>query len=328
MNILQQVRSTAAWADRTGWSWIELGGSDRLDLLNRLSTNEVANLPAGTGRQTVLLTEKARIIDVLTLCNDTDRTMVLASPSQASRIVSWLRTYTITDDVRAKDRTDGTAMIEILGPRAAAAVHDLSGTDVSTISIAEWKAASIDGKAVTIVRMPSASELSYWIVATRDDMSSIIELLRANAATFVELDPATDEYIRVLGGQGRLGHEWSDAYNPLEAGLLHLTSFTKGCYIGQEVVARLDSYNKVKQRIMGLHSQAALAEGDEVMADGAVIGRVTSVVPSCDGHARFALAYVRGEHAHPDTTLAIRGASGDVTAVQSLLPMQDPSCPS
>ncbi|MBU3699735.1 MAG: hypothetical protein FGM33_06960, partial [Candidatus Kapabacteria bacterium] len=98
------------------------------------------------------------------------------------------------------------------------------------------------------------------------------------------------------------------------------------CYIGQEVVARLDSYNKVKQRIMGLVTHDLIAANDSIVSDGQNVGVITSVVQSFDASRCFALGYVRGEFAHPGTSIGIEHQGVIVRADLMLPPMSDETC--
>lgn len=323
------------WIDRTGWTWIVMRGADRIDLLNRLSTNDLTQLTAGKGLQTVLTTDKARMIDVLMVLNDAERSMVVASPGMGPKIISWLKTYTITDDVKAVDATSMFPMIEITGSRAADVVHAITGTDVTKFMIGDWVETSISAQDLYVFRMPPTVETSYWIAGNPAAMRVVRGAVMANAGLEEPLTSEDLEYLRVMRGLGALGHEWTDANNPLEAGLLHLTSFTKGCYIGQEIIARLDSYNKVKQRVLGFVSNNELHVGDTILAsepsDAATpsIGTLTTVSKGRDTNKWFALGYIRGEHAHPGTHVSIRTsgsneAVSDSTNIQAeirLLPM-------
>lgn len=292
-------------------------GADRVDLLNRLSTNDLTQLAPGKGLQTVLTTDKARIIDVLMVLNDTDRSMIVASPGMSTKIIKWLRTYTITDDVRTSDATALTGMVEVTGARAADVVRMVTGVDVALFTIGEWREITIGEQSLCVFRMPPSVELSYWIAGD----PAAIGVVRAALQEIVGLEePLTEsdmEYVRVMQGIGASAHEWTDAYNPLEANLLHLTSFTKGCYIGQEIIARLDSYNKVKQRILGFVSDAELNVGDAVVVDDAVVGAITTVTKGRDTTKWYALGYIRGEHAHAGATVGIGGSQAEIR----LLPM-------
>ena len=320
------ARTSAAWCDRSSWTILKLTGSDRIDLLHRLTTADLRDVRPGYGKHTVLLTDKARIIDVLGILHDADSSYLLCSPGQNAAIVQWLRKYVIMDDVKLHDESTLHEMLEICGPRSAEVVEQLCGTSVGGFALDQWCAVELDDTSVIITRQPSPCEVSYWIIAPKKTAEAIRAGLREHQDVLPELVPLEVEYVRILAGMGKHGNEWTDAYNPLEAGLLHLTSFAKGCYIGQEVVARLDSYNKVKQRVMGLTSTQQVSVGARLLVDGADIGVVTSVTPSCSGASWYALGYVRGEHAHPNAPLQAQEGDVLVSVTQHQLPMEDPSC--
>jgi len=291
-----------------------------------MTTNDLTKLVPDHGIQTVIVNEKARIIDVVMVLQGNDEAMLFGSQGTSTQITSWLKKYVITDDVRFADQSSQNGCIEIMGPRSAEVVEGMFSIDCSKWSLGQWARIDVDGQSATIVRMPSPCEVSYWIVAENTTIDVFREVLTANAASIPMLELDDYKYLRVLSGMGAYDHELSEAYNPLEAGLLHLTSFTKGCYIGQEVIARLDSYNKVKQRIMVIVSQTEMHEGDVVMRDATPVGVITTVALSCDSSASLALAYVRGEHAVSESSIQV--ASGDIVieATQYLPPYVDPSC--
>lgn len=322
----QTCLNRAAWADRRGQTVIELTGADRIDLLHRLTTNDLRTIPSGSGRQTVLLTDKARIIDVVTLLQDDASTLLIGSPQASADIIPWVRKYVIMDDVRLRDRSSEYDAIEVLGPRAADVVGQLTEIDVSAFAIAQWTMLETPQGTLRIVRLPSPAEVSFWLLGSPEAIDALRRHLHACSDDLPQLTDDDLEAIRVLAGMGRRGHEWTLSYNPLEAGLLHLTSFTKGCYIGQEVVARLDSYNKVKQRIMGLVSPLPLAQGDQVMAEGTAVGLISSVVPGLDGTNWYALGFVRGEYAHAGTHIDVVHDGSAVRCELVLPPMTDSSC--
>ena len=320
------ARSSAAWIDRGSITIIKLTGADRIDLLHRLTTNDLRDLRPGFGKHTVLLTDKARIIDVVGILHDADSSYLLCSPGQNATIIAWLRKYIIMDDVSIHDMTDVLQVIEICGPRSSEVVDSLFGVAVGSFALDQWCSIELEGGSTIITRQPSACEVSYWVIAPHKSTQIVRENLTANQALLPHLSDLEAEYVRITAGMGRHGHEWTDAFNPLEAGLLHMTSFAKGCYIGQEVVARLDSYNKVKQRVMGLTAEQELLTGSRLYAEDADIGVITSVTRSCDGASWFALGYVRGEHAHPNAPLTARVGDVVVSVTQHLLPMEDLSC--
>lgn len=320
------ARTSAAWTRHSGAAVIRCTGTDRIDFLHRLTTNDMTKLLPEHGIQTVIVTEKARIIDVVMVLQGQDDAVLIGSNDCSSQIVSWLRKYVITDDVRFVDRTHQQHCLEIMGPHAAEVVEGLLGIDCSRWALGTWTHATIEGGQIVVARMASSCEVSYWIVGDTDPIEAIVTSLRANEHAVPELRDIDARYVRILSGMGCYDHEWSEAYNPLEAGLLHLTSFTKGCYIGQEVIARLDSYNKVKQRIMGIVAPARLDVGDVLVIDEHPVGVVTSVVQSCNGIMWLALGYVRGQHAVSNTPISVQSEHGLIVATQYLPPIVDVSC--
>lgn len=297
--------------------WLGMRGADRLDFLQRLTTNELTSLKPGNGKYTVVLTEKARVIDVVGVCHGEQETMLLCSAGNAGRVRSWLRNYVIMDDVQFTDRSNDVVAVEWLGPQAPQAIKAILGIDVATLPLCGWVEHSVQDQHCRTMRVTAMCELAYI---------TIVPASIAAAFDDVDLPTLADneyQYLRVMHGMGALGAEWTEAYNPLEAGLLHMVSFSKGCYIGQEVVARLDTYNKVKQRIVGIVAPAAIAPADVVLIEGQDVGRITSVVPGIHTASWYALGYVRHEHALADTSITVRTGDGEVMALIVDLPMQE-----
>lgn len=321
------MKSDVAWIDRTGTSFVTARGAERIDFLHRITSNDLTGLKTGEGIQTVLLTEKARIIDVITILQNAETSKLIFSKGASKDVLAWLRKYVIMEDVQFTDNTETARIIEVAGPRSAQFLNAVLSVDVAALKLCSF----VEADGVTIVRMPSLWEVSYYVVAENhksDTMqTSVYEMLAAslqnNANDVPELSHEEAEVLRIRKGLGRRGNEWTDAYNPLEAALLHITSFTKGCYIGQEVIARLDSYNKVKQRLMGLIGSGDVSQTDAIYRDGSVIGAITSATRDEQTGSMLALGYIRGEHAHPDTSVNIM--HGNTTVVMRLqsLPMDE-----
>jgi folate-binding protein YgfZ len=316
-DIVEAAKNTVAIYRHPAIGWLRMRGGDRLDFLQRLTTNELASLRPGNGKYTVVLTEKARVIDVVGVCHAEQDTMLLCSAGNAGRVRSWLRNYVIMDDVQFADCSADVVAVEWIGPHAPQAIMAVLDIDVATLPRCGWVDHTVHDQPCRTIRVTAMCELAY------------MTLLPASLASVLDnvglpmLDDATYGYLRVMQGMGALGAEWTEAYNPLEAGLLHMVSFSKGCYIGQEVVARLDTYNKVKQRIVGIVSQAAVAPGDAVSIDDVEVGRLTSVVRGIHTPVFYALGYVRHEHALADTAVTVHTTDGEQPARIVDLPMQE-----
>ncbi len=286
---------------------LKLQGEDAGSLIHRLSTNAVQQLSNGQGTLTVLVTEKGRIIDCVSYSVVDSAIYLVGSEGKAAELIRWIKKYVIMEDVKISNISESCSPLIVTGPHAAALMeHYAPKTDLNNVAV---------GAAITLsdgslaIRYPALVETTWVLLG--NEKSSIVGDIRADEAR-----DATDTYdvVRIHAGWGKSGHEWTDQFNPLEAGLVGWVDFTKGCYIGQEIVARLDSYDKVKHRLMGFTSPTA-AEGNVVL-DGKPIGFVTSCVPFDDGFLGMAL--VRTAHAVHQKSLETEGGPIDLR----MLPME------
>lgn len=300
--VYSRVKRSAGWA-AIPMSKAVVRGTDRLDLLQRLTTNDIKVLQPGEGNQTVLLTDKARIIDVLTILAREDDIVVLYSEGMQERVLAWLEKYTIMDDFRAEEATDSMGSVLLTGPDAPHILAELTGEPVAMLPQFHWKACSLFGVQLLVMRSLTLCEFSYVVLFPEQQRSAVLGGLASCGEVLPEMSADVVEVLQVEAGQGRVGCEWTDDYNPLEAGLVRIISFKKGCYIGQEVVARLDSYNKVKQHLVGFTAADAVPIGAEFRDGDRTTGRVTRLVFSPELQKYIGLAYIRTLYANPGTVV-------------------------
>lgn len=315
-DILQNIEVPGLWWSRNGIPGIiQADGQEVLDLIHRLSTNGCLNLQAQMGKQTILTNEKGRIIDVITIINRIDHTLILTSPGNEQQVISWLKKYIIMENIRFTIMTNDVEMVTVHGPESLDFVSQFIGGDLLTLPMHSAISKS-DSNRFAIRSMP-IHELQFLIIDQKDNGLFDYFLSQKDIPELFSNDWNRE---RILAGQGIYSHEWSDAYNPLEAGLLHLIDFKKGCYIGQEVIARLDSYNKVNKRLMGISSQSHFEEHDLIYVEDEQIGVITSIASLED--MTIALGYVRSEHSYDETNIQIHHQGISVDAVLHVLPMR------
>ena len=311
--------SGLALADRSHIGRLKIAGEDALDLLNRLSTNKLDGLAPGGVMGSVLTTNKGRVIDLLLIARQADHLLVLTSPDTRSRVAEWIDFYTFVEDVEIADITQDTAMFTLLGASPADAHPALAALPPRGSATAD-----IDGVHALAVRYNfdifGADRID--LIAPLPDASRLYDALLASGATPVSA-PALD-LLRIERGIPAHPYELSEDYNPLEAGLWEFISFNKGCYIGQEVVARLNAYDKIQRHLVKLTwqaqgdpaPQAALYAGDRR------VGALTSVAPA-DAGKPIGLGYVRKAHAEPGTLLRAVSDAADVeVAVEAVFVRQ------
>ena len=298
---------------------LRLTGEDARDLLNRLSTNLVdPDGEAGEVAVTVLTSDRGRIVDLVYVIHCGDHQLMLTSPGQQQNVIDFLDKYTIMEDLEVEDVTGDTVMLTLTGPEASAILDSIDNADAMRVTL---PADPDDGE------RPPTYQL---ICSDRDAADRLRETLESAGA--VSVSAATAEVLRIAGGQPAHGSEMNDTYNPLEAGLIGAIDFHKGCYIGQEVIARLDTYHKVQKYLVKLRFPSDGVNASEAAstlpgarlndAAGDAMGLVTSatVVPTENGADLIGLGYVRTRAVEIGGRLTV--ASEDVDGVSAVITAQ------
>ncbi len=298
----------------TGYGCLKATGDDALDLLNRLSTNKVDHLQPGHWAPTVLTSDRGRIVDLLCAVHAGECVYLLTSPGQQQPVIEWLDKYTIMEDLAVTDLSESAAIIALAGD-GAAAVLGLDAEEPSYLPGRQYPApaVSIGGWDAIAVSRPLGELPCRLLVAPGEAAPAIVAALAQAGA--VEANAEEWENLRIHAGAPSFGNEMGEPYNPLEAGLIGAIDFTKGCYIGQEVIARLDSYHRVQKYLAVLrfsHGSEATA-GASLYHQGRTAGTVTSLYRTPGGELR-GLGYVRTAAAAPGQTLELQTpASGTAT---------------
>ncbi len=317
MNRLHQgytaLKQGVAILDLSPSTRLEHKGPDALDLLNRLTTNDLSNLTPGRAAATVLTSEIGRVIDLfMVVCLQPNRLLLISDSQNPDPLVENIRKYTIVEDAVLNDVSDSTARLAIRGPEAPRTIHALTAIDplkVTPGEIVSLPQLPEDAFLIQIQGQP-AMQTGYEILLPIEHKQSIWNA--ALAAGAVPASPQDSEAVRIELGVPAPGTELTSRVNPLEAGLERLISFTKGCYVGQEVIARLDTYDKVQRRLVGLTAPDRVKPGDALTADGRDVGWITSAAHVPHTSRTIALGYVRRRYAEPGTTLNANSAQATV----------------
>lgn len=277
--------------------YLKFTGSDRLDLINRLSTNQVIPLDEFSCVKTVLTTDKGRIVDLLTLYNLGGMIFASCSFNNAKIVQAHLDKYTIMDDFNAVDLTGTHSAIYFYGNRAIEFVSSFTGCDLAGLSPGRFLVTS---EREAIVKLNNSAlggaefiysnaDKDYWEnkIFTSDSKSEF---------ALNEINEAEYDVLRIEHGIPAFGKEISELTNPLECGLNKYVSFTKGCYIGQEVIARLDAYDKISKHMTGFKIPADTLPAEtgqiKIIIDGKECGFLTSAAYS-QAYGNIALGFVK-----------------------------------
>lgn len=307
--LTNRLASGAAAFDVSGFGRFRVSGEDAIDLLDRLSTNDLANLRPDAGMGTVLTTNKGRTIDFLRILRRADDSLMIASPGTKESVTDWIEFYTFSEDITVEDASSETSHWLIAGGAAADALKD-AGFDAGGLD--EFLSHKDSGGA-TVFRSRIGDLPAYEIILPSG---------AANPCPAVEILTNNDlNRLRIEAGVPAHPAEINESRNPLEANLKPYISFNKGCYIGQEVVARLNTYDRVQRFLcrLDLDDKDALAAPNAPVtdADGEEIGEVTSST------AGTALAYIRKRRYEDGAKVSV-SANGGVSVEAVLRDIRPP----
>ena len=279
--LTSRLMTETATFDMSHYGRLIVTGSDAIDLLNRLSTNDLEKLEPGQGMSSVLTTNKGRIIDLLHVLRNGDGLLVLTSPGTQKRVSEWIEFYTFIEDVSIEDITETTSERLFIGGQAAEPLAERGYLHSPLdLNLSHEQTGGCDSLC-TIIRADLGELPAYRIIARSESPLPDFGLKI--------LDDAEFQALRVEQAIAAYPFEMNEDRNPLEANLKPHISFNKGCYIGQEVVARLNTYDRV-QRFMcrlELGDGRVAAPGSSIIVDGNAVGEVTSSAPG------IALAFLR-----------------------------------
>ncbi len=306
------LRDTVGVLDLSFRSRLCLVGADRVKFLHGQVTNDVQRLRSGEGCYAALVNAKGKMHSDLNLYRLADELLLDFEPGYTVAVTERLVKYIITDDVQVLDAAPHYGLLSVQGPRAAEAIAQLSlpwELPAKPLAFSAHQDATL-GQLYLMRRASSGFDLfipTAALGAVFDKLVAAAKSLGGRACGWHALETA-----RIDVGIPRFGQDMDETNLPPEAGIeSRAVSYSKGCYIGQEVIARIRTYGQVAKTLRALRLPADLptlpAKGDKLFADGKEVGHLTSVIP---GHA---LGYVRKEHNAPGTVLTLHTAAGDCT---------------
>lgn len=284
-------------------------GADAAALLHHLTTNDIKAMAPGDCHEAVLLTNKGRCLDVLTIARRDNEFVVLTSPNRRDMFAAHVRSFIgFRQDVQIEDITGQPASIGVFGADAedALTMHQIPLPEAGKV-----EQIATDKSTFQVMRTSRLPHGGFWLTMPSQQIADKVW----QDLNLPECDNETYNILRVEAGLPVTGLEITDAHNAWEANLDSMISLHKGCYNGQEILARLNTYEKVKQHLKGLRLSKEVPTGAATMlqSDGKNAGEITSMVTS--GHCgNIALAYVKKNYEPAGTRLKVLFDGGDVDA--------------
>ena len=302
------LRNGAAWLDLSGRGKIKLTGEDRARLLHAMTTNHIQQLAPGAGCYAFFLNDKGRILsDANVLCRP-DHFLLDLEPETREKIYQHLDHYIIADDVTLEDVTAATATIAVEGPKAAE-VLERAGAPIPQAGYA-----SLEWGTRLVARLNSTGSLGFFVFAPVSERAELIAQLEASGAQAA--DAEASRLVRLEHGKPRYGEDLSERFLAQEANQPHALHFSKGCYLGQEIVERVRSRGQIHRILMPLvlETKEPPAAGSKLQIGDANAAEITSAAYSPALGKVVALAYVRTDHAQPHTAMTLGEIHAEVRA--------------
>jgi folate-binding protein YgfZ len=308
------ARQAVALHDATYREALRITGEDRVSFLHGMVTQEVKGLAAGAATYAAMITVKgAMVADARLLRREADLLLDL-EPGMGAKVQEFLGKFLISEDAELHEATGELGVLRLLGPRTAELLGAVAGGPFAPLPPDATRTFTLAGQEVLVVGRPGQEGVD--LLVPRGGLEAVWKALVAAGGAFglKPLGWRAHEMLRVEAGVPRYGQDMVDTTIPLEANLTSAISYNKGCYIGQEVIARATFRGHMNRKLAGLLlGSTEAAPGTELKKDGKKVGWVTSVVRSPLKGQTVALGYVHRDHLEPGTVLALGDGPAEAT---------------
>jgi tRNA-modifying protein YgfZ len=288
--------------DWTDHALLELSGADRVTFLHNFCTNDIKGLSAGHGCEAFITNVKGRILGHTWIQVGHETIWLDAGPVAADQLLAHLERYIINEDVALADRSSEWGELLVMGPRAEAAILPIAG-DAGRLGPLESVEVDCAPGPVRVSRRDVAAQVAYVVCARREALGELWRVLCDSGAR--PAGSAAWSALRIEAGLPVYGVDLSGENLAQEAGRTSSAiSFTKGCYLGQEPIARIDAMGHVNRELRSLRiaGDTIPPAGARIFvggADSAPVGTVTSAAFSFGTNSAVALALVRSSASTP-----------------------------
>lgn len=313
----QALTTSAGLLDLSFRGRICLLGQDRVKFLHGQVTNDVKGLGPGSGCYAALVNAKAKMEADLFVYQLPEELLLDFEPGLTEKLIRRLEKYIVADDVQLVDVAPHFGLLSVQGPAAAEILQQIGFKNLPAPKYGIQKSDHPDAGEVYLANNPRLGSIGFDLYVSVEKMTAAYELLRkaVAAANGSPVGLSAFETARIESGIPRFGADMDETNLPPEAGLdKTAVSYTKGCYIGQEIIARIRTYGQVAKALRLLQLQGASehtpARGTKLLKDGREVGYITSASWSPKFSSPVALGYVRKEANHPGTVLELAEPAG------------------
>lgn len=313
------LRATVGVLDLSFRSRLVLTGTDRVRLLNGQVTNNVKDRPVGKGCYAAFITNKGRLQADANIYILPNEILLDTEPGLTAALTQRLEGFIIADDVQVIDAAPHYGLLSAQGPRGWTCVEQLGLAFALPAEPFAWSSVADSNLGeIYCMNQPRLGTAGYDLFVPLNSLAAVADKLIASARQLGGQAAGWRalEMARIEAGIPRFGAEMDATNLPPEAGLdTRAVSYSKGCYIGQEVIARIRTYGQVAKALRGLRFANDLTalpqKGDKLWRDGKEVGYVATAIRSLAFEANIGLGYVRREHNAMGTELRVKTAAGE-----------------
>jgi folate-binding protein YgfZ len=312
---LKAAYDSVVLCDRSHWGLLQLTGNDCLRFLHNQTTNNINSLKPGQGCDTVFVNSTGRTLDLATAYVTDESILILVSPNRRQYLLEWMDRYLFPmDKVEITDLSDKNVVFSLIGSESGTGLKKWGLNEVSELPLGSHRLVTVGDNSMRVAVGSGLAISGYTLIVPIEQGVDVWKKLIELGA--IPIGDRVWEQLRIQQGRPFPEQELTEDYNPLEAGLWPAISFDKGCYIGQETIARLNTYKGVKQRLWGVKLSQKVTPGMPVSLEGEKIGTLTSCIEI--NQEVFGLAYIRTKAGGAGLNIQIGEATGEVVEVPFL----------
>jgi folate-binding protein YgfZ len=304
------IRKDSAVRDVSHFGKVRVTGRDRFRFLNGMLTNEIKTLEAGKGTYALFLDVKGHIQCDMKVYAFPDHLLLVLQHYLVEKLMVGLDRYIMSEDVKMQDVSSEFAMVQILGPGAGSFLST-KGFENLPESFYNHRTIEIVGVGANLIRLPSGYALLGPSTAGPEILSFTEGPLVGGKAF---------EVFRIESGLPLMHRDMDESNFPQECGLTAALDFQKGCYLGQETMARIDAQGHVNRHLMGFALSSPVSAGEKVFRDSKEVGRITSATHSLLLHQPFGIGFIRREFAKDGEKVEV--GAHNTTAIVRQLPLK------
>jgi glycine cleavage system T protein len=318
------VRSAVGLIDLPHRGLLQFTGPDRASFLQGMLSNDVLALKPFEGQYATILNQQGKVLaDLRVLCAMNSLYLDFWEALK-DKVVAHLNRYLVADEVEIADRSEEYATLSLQGPSSEALLAGLAWQADSPKQLLHHAMVNTEGAAICVVRASHTGEAGFDLIIPRAELVNVAQRLTDIGKQYsaVWIGQETLDTLRIEAGIPLYGTDFSEDNLLLEVGLDNALSFTKGCYLGQEVVERVRSRGHVNKRLCGVLFEGATParQGNTVHAEEKQIGTITSSVFSPTLKRAVGLGYINRDYWEPGTPVTVNSDGRFLTATVTNLP--------